>query len=254
MLKAKVDIVDMLFLSLRQVTNFIKFAQHREVFMQTTQSSPAADELFAQLRKTGHLVDAYSEKWLAEHDDELEGCSQLALVKQKNIELGTDSLNHLLVVYLQLNNKQDMEKRIAAVFPQTSWLTDSSIHQPDFLFINLFTQKILCAGLGKNNRLFVFEAGNRSNELGGPVHLMNKKNKKLFEEFTKLDYASVVIEFLENLEKLGQSNYFLANEWDGDQESDEFMDADEGIVEAMSFFKTFFPTADAGDLDAEMSE
>ena len=47
---------------------------------------------------------------------------------------------------------------------------------------------------------------------------MSDKNKKLFDEFTKLDHCSFVAEFLYYLDKLGDSNHFFANEWDGNEE------------------------------------
>ena len=222
--------------------------------MQIIKSTEAAEELFEELRKHGLLVDAYSEKWLSGHENDFEGCTQLEYVKQQNQELGTDSINHLLIVYLPYGNELNIEKKVAAIYPKMNWLVDSSIHQPDFLFFNLITKKILCAGLGSNNRLFVFDADNRDNDFGWPSDIMDSSNRNFFDEFTKLDYASFVSEFLENLEKLGESNYFLANEWDGDEDSGDFMNADDGISEAMNFFQTFFPMADAEELDSEMTK
>jgi hypothetical protein len=222
--------------------------------MQITKGTNASEDLFDELRKHGLLVDAYSEKWLSELENDREGGSQLEYVKQQDQDLGTDSINHLLIVYIPYGNELAIEQKIAAIYPNMSWLSDKSIHQPDFLFFNLVTRKILCAGLGKKNRFFVFDADNRDNHLGWPVDLMSSENQKLFTEFTKLDYALFVSDFLDNLEKLGQSNYFLANEWDGDEDSGEYMDADDGIFEAMNFFRIFFPMVEAEELDSEIND
>jgi hypothetical protein len=221
--------------------------------MQINQGTEAAEELFKELRKNGLLVDAYSEKWLSEQDNPWENGTQLECVQKKNKELGTDSINHLLILYIKKNNNLNIQGKLASIYPKLSSLIDSSMHQPVFLFFNLAIQKVLCVGLGRNNRLFVFDADHRGNDFGGPSHVMSDDNKKLFDEFTKLDHCSFVAEFLDYLDKLGESNYFFANDWDGDEETTDYLDAEDDATQAMKFFKTFFPMATAEQLNSEMS-
>ena len=221
--------------------------------MQITKGTEAVEELFSELRNDGLLVDAYSEKWLSERENDWEGGNQLEYVKRQDHRLATDAINHLLIVYLKKSDKLEILKKLAANYSPMNSLTDSSIHQPSFLFFNLASKKILCAGLGRKNRLFVFDPDNRENDFGGPSHVMSDKNKKLFDEFTKLDHCSFVAEFLDYLDKLGESNHFFANEWDGHEETNDYLDAEDDATQAMNFFRTFFPMTTAEQLDSEMN-
>ncbi len=210
-----------------------------------------ATQLFNDLRKAGYLVDAYSHEFLKSQDNDWEGGTQLEFVQAKDKALGTDCINHMLIIHLSDNCEIDTASKLAKIYPKMNWIADNTVHQPDFLFFNLATQKILCAGLGRKNRIFVYDAVDHK-DMGGNSSVMNDVDKENFKEFAKLDYAGFVDEFLETLEKLGDSNYFLFHEWDGDEDSSDFLDAEDGITEAMNFINKFFPKADANELDPEM--
>jgi hypothetical protein len=55
------------------------------------------------------------------------------------------------------------------------------------------------------------------------------------------------------LDKLGESNHFFANEWDGHEETNDYLDAEDDASEAMKFFRSFFSLVTAEQLDSEMN-
>jgi hypothetical protein len=89
-------------------------------------------------------------------------------------------------------------------------------HKPDLLFINLATKQILCAGLGRKNRLIQFDAARYSAGKHEPQIDMLKDgtgsnfDSKYVTKFTALDHDEIIDKLVFNLKTLG--DYLLEND------------------------------------------
>jgi len=167
-----------------------------------------------------------------------------------------------------------------------SWHPSANKHNPNFLFINLHTKQILCAGLGRKNRLFLIDAETNDsieyklNHLNiSSSKIFNKRNSTYFDSFTKLDPLKFVYHLISTLEELGIAFYAHAScefdsfqvgelltekpnsdgkyvlygsEYDKEelesmaQESD---DAEDDIQSAKSTLQEYFPEIEIGELN-----
>lgn len=152
--------------------------------------------LIAKLEKDGHLIDVYSKRWAAQKNEyEFTTEDHNWLIER----YGKQFESHLLVVYLV---EQDYEtfQDFVDIYPILKKPLIDNVYQPTFLFINLQTNQILCAGLGRRSSLFLLDA--ESNEplvAGEPLY------DSYFRKFNALDHQNVVLDIIDALEQLGQS-------------------------------------------------
>ena len=184
-----------------------------------------AQTCISQLQALGALVDVYSHEWL-DLNPKFPHFTKNELVEyQKRSRNACEG--HLLIISTSLDELASSSLLTAAHKPFGEIL-DQSLNtlKPDLVFINLATQQILCAGLGRKNYFFGFAvgddrvslhdedirnidrwiAGTESNELHKPLD----PTHAFVREFVKYDYAGVVSSLLESLYEFGT----YARNWD----------------------------------------
>jgi hypothetical protein len=118
-------------------------------------------------------------------------------------EYGQELLNHLLIVCIAMCNEKEKEE-LVAVYPPLGSLLQTNKHEPDFMFINLDSKKILCIGLGRKNCFFAIDAASNKSVRVFPSHYGNN-DLSYIEDFTKLDHGEFVEEFAISLSQLGEA-------------------------------------------------
>ncbi len=155
-----------------------------------------AMHLIERLEGEGHLVDVYSKKWMEENNYINFNHEDHQWLMQK---YGPQFDSHLLLVYL-VDQDYETFQDFVDVYPILKRALIDNVYQPTFLFINLETKQILCAGLGRRSSLFVFDAKTNKSLLMG-----EKFYEDYLRQFTALDYQNIVLDMLDALEQIGQS-------------------------------------------------
>ena len=172
----------------------------------------AARECISKLKQLGALVDVYSHEWLTANPD-FYYCStdDLEKYQQKSNNL---CVSHLLIVSTSLD-QQAVGDLLTAAHPgfEAIFGESSNYHKPDFVFINLATQQILCIALGRKNYFFGFaiDADNVKIHDGNvydssqPWRHKDSEDPTLvfMREFRALDYAGIVENLIESLYEFG---------------------------------------------------
>jgi hypothetical protein len=134
--------------------------------MKITGGTKTAIALLEKLQQEGDLVDVYSKSFFDRQPSANDSASveytkedfeYLLGQFENNIENDLKPIGHLLFVHIDAY-KVDLRKDLINVYKPLGKLMDVGKHDPDFLIINLFTQQVLCVGLGRKNRLFVIDA------------------------------------------------------------------------------------------------
>ena len=252
-----------------------------------TNAAPDVIKFIDEQKKNGNLIDIYSDEWQKKQHIKFEFYRKnLQTFEKKN---GYSYKGHMLVLLLNNENIDQIRslyKPLEDQINSPSIFSDANNHNPDFLFINLFTKQILCAGLGKKNRLFLIDAETSASIDYNLNHLnisaskvFNNKNSTYFESFTKLDPLNFVYQLISTLEELGLAFYAHAScEFDSfqvgellaekpnsdgkyirygseyDKEELELMaqesdDAEDDIQSAKSTLEEYFPEIDIGELN-----
>jgi hypothetical protein len=186
--------------------------------MKITGGIKRAIALLDKLQHEGHLVDVYSKSFfdrLPSIKDDPQAFFRKELYKdlfvdfEDNINSDQKPLGHLLLVYVDGLNS-DLRKELIEVYEPLAKLIDAGKHNPDFLIINLFTQQVLCIGLGRKNRLFVIDAVTGANVnafglLGGinPGGLMTGEDHGYMDRLTQHDVYECVSDLIHAVDKLG---------------------------------------------------
>lgn len=115
-----------------------------------------------------------------------------------------------------MHSAQVAELLPAAYAPFADIFAENVHHKPDLVFINLATEQILCAGLGRKNYFFGLAVGDDEVRLSdGDIDLMVRDwnstellahkiaNQRFIQEFCKYDYARVIPSLLESLYEFG---------------------------------------------------
>jgi hypothetical protein len=176
--------------------------------------TPTAQSCIEQLKKLEALVDVYSNEWLAANPDYCDFYHE-DLVEYQRKSKGACA-GHLLIISTSTHSDQVVEFLTTAYAPFADKFKKNGHHKPDLVFINLATQQVLCAGLGRKNYFFGFAVGDDQVQLGDsdiallvrgwnlkelPAHKM--ANKRFMQEFCKYDYARVISSLLEALYEFG---------------------------------------------------
>ena len=187
--------------------------------MPYTGGTPAAQACIKQLTELGALVDIYSKQWLDAHPS-CPYCNADDLA-----EFQATSSNacegHLLVISTSLDEPKVAELLIGAYPEFESVLGKTApFHKPDLIFINLATEQILCAGLGRKNQLFGYAVGasdvwvNDANvqavTSSEHIEAASTPTLQFMRQFVQYDYAGVVTTLIDSLYEFGVS----ARAWD----------------------------------------
>jgi len=149
-----------------------------------------------KLEKEGHLINVYSERWVNlknEYEFTIEDHNWLIERYGKQFD------SHLLVVYLVEQNYETCQN-LVNFYPILKKSLNENIYQPTFLFINLETNQILCAGLGRRSSLFLIDAESHNPLIEGDTYY-----DTYIRKFTALDHQNVVLDIIDALEHLGKS-------------------------------------------------
>ncbi|MFM7012802.1 MAG: hypothetical protein ACKO0Z_26330 [Betaproteobacteria bacterium] len=187
--------------------------------MPYTGGTPAAQACIKQLTELGALVDVYSKQWLDAHPN-FPYCSADDLTEYQATSSNACE-GHLLVISTSLDESVVGEQLIGshpafkAVFGE-----DAPHHKPDFVFMNLATQQILCVGLGRRNQLFGYAIGAEEVEIDdGNVQDVTSTDQietagtptlQFMRQFVQYDYAGIVTRLIDSLYEFGVS----ARAWD----------------------------------------
>lgn len=187
--------------------------------MPYTGGTKAAQNAIDQLQRLGALINVYNNEWLSKNPKFPSfGAEELADFDSQS---GGACSGHLLVISTSLDGDAVTDQLLAA-YPGfgVAFGADAPHHKPDFVFINLATQQILCVGLGRKNYVFGYAIGadgvlisdanvrdiiDRSFDLRGQDTTLAFMN-----EMVKYDHGNVVINLIESLYEFGVS----ARAWD----------------------------------------
>lgn len=161
--------------------------------------SRAAQNIFNDLKKEGYLQNIYSKEWFDKQDPDggfpPESFAHISSEYKK-------SLNHLLILTIDEYNKNNL-KKLSKIFPFLKKHLDGTFHKPDFLLVNLNINKMICLGLGRKNKVFLFDA---ETEKIVSKDVFDPENKYM-SRFIKYDIYEAVPDLLEAINRLSYS-YF----------------------------------------------
>ena len=182
--------------------------------------TPEVQHFIQKYKASGHLIDPYSDQWISQvakraENNEINYESDLDTYASFDEEYGLDYRNHLLIVYVDIYNKELIED-LKNIYQPLKYIFEEQgssfgTYKPDFLFINLATQQILCVGLGRKNRLMQFDADRYAAGKHEPEIDMLEKNAitgvdiAYFSKFTDLDYDGLCGKLIFDLKTLGES-------------------------------------------------
>lgn len=182
--------------------------------MTYTGETPNARSCIDQLKQLNALVDVYSNEWLAANPDYCDFYPE-DLAEYQRKSKGACA-GHLLIISTSLHNDQVAEFLTAAYAPFADIFAANVHHKPDLVFINLATEQILCAGLGRKNYFFGLAVSDDQVRLSdGDIDLMVRDwnsteppshkiaNMRFMQKFCKYDYARVIPSLLESLYEFG---------------------------------------------------
>jgi len=187
--------------------------------MPYTGGTPAALACIKQLTELGALVDVYSKQWLDAHPN-FPYCTVDDLAEYQ-VTSSNACEGHLLIISTSLDEPKVAELLMNA-YPafKASFGEDAPYHKPDFIFMNLATQQILCVGLERKNYFFGCAIGVEEVEIDdGNVQTVTSTDQieaastptlQFMRQFVQYDYAGVVTRLIDSLYEFGIS----ARAWD----------------------------------------
>ena len=201
--------------------------------------------IFEKLKESGDLIDVYSKEWLLKQPDG----SQLneAIASEFDKKFGDQFRGHLKVIYLS-NRASAFE--LATVYPQLQQQIkdDTPTHIPNFLFINMKLNKILCVGLGRKNRIFILDSDTNEKVYVSGVPGNSNSNKKYIQEFTNMDHANVVKTIVQSLH---DASILMDEQEDFDEyDSEDYENLCDRLNEVVQGIQFYFPHCEAGDLNS----
>lgn len=250
--------------------------------------------IYRSIVEKGLLVDLYSEEFFAKQPTIEEDSSApfsrcgLKLIKeyQDDPEETKKPQGHLVFIYTE-QFKNDLPKSVVDLYPGiNSIVSADDMHEPDFLIVNQHTKQILCAGLGRKNRLFIHDA-----YTGYLVNIFGlgcgKIDSDYVDKFTQHDCYDAIEYLLGAINNLGQvffdrdhlpgnieyvemaldrgpddDGLYYIKDYDDDKVDDEgyqreqledikdeFIYADEREKEAAKMINIFFPDLDISELN-----
>lgn len=187
--------------------------------------TPEVQNFIKKYKASGHLIDPYSDEWISQaanrtENNEINYESDPDTYASFDEEYGMDYRNHLLIIYVDIYNKELIED-LKKIYQPLKYIFEGQgssfgAHKPDFLFINLATKQILCAGLGTKNKLIQFDAARYAAGKHVPqIDVLqdgtgSNFDSKYVAKFTALDHDEIISKLIYSLKILG--DYLL--EWD----------------------------------------
>jgi hypothetical protein len=179
-----------------------------------------AVEFIEKYKKSSRVIDFYSDEHLKSISQKNSLYSKDTL-KNLDKKFGKKYRSHLLGIYIGDENHEIMNElgTIYAPFRKLFSLSDKfgwPLIKPDFLFINLVTQEILCVGLGRKNQIFYYELhkqiinNDAENDPNENIFTCKIISTECSKEFYELDHLQIIKMIIKNLETLGE--YFF--KWD----------------------------------------
>ena len=187
--------------------------------------TPEVQNFIKKYKASGYLIDPYSDEWIAvvekrAENNEINYESGLDTYGAFDEKYGKSYRNHLLIVYVNIYNKELIEDLKKIYQPLRDIFDEQGsafkAHKPDFLFINLATEQILCVGLGRKNKLMQFDSARyAAGQNESRIDILDKNAKTGFDsnyasEFTALDHDELIGKLVLNLKTLG--DYLLEND------------------------------------------
>lgn len=256
--------------------------------MKITKGTPQAMSLFAELKKSRDLIDIYSKDFFDQRPTKDEDPSApfprdwITWIESIESDPEQEEIwpkNHLIFIFLD-RFKKELHERLKRLYPPLKNTLEAG-HLPDFLLLNLYTKQVLCAGLGRKNRLFIIDA--KTNKSINAFNLLetNIDDSVYMNKFLTNDVYDSVSDLLHALNQLGTAIYkydhlpgneelaifALKNQnvddglyyIEGDEmgytehEIQEFIDQYQEYREqqdkAMNMIRVFFPQCERGELD-----
>jgi hypothetical protein len=181
-----------------------------------TGGTPEAIQFIEKYKKTGHIVDFYSDEYIENRNKN--NCPiNLKYLKSLDQEHGTAYRNHLLVIYIGDEQREMLSELSNLYEPIHRYFNLDSggpghVIKPDFLLINLATQEILCVGIGGRNREFHFELHNYLGKHTTPEapNKLNHFTKSAMSDecsmaFYELDHWHLAQNLINEMKKLGEA-------------------------------------------------
>lgn len=164
-------------------------------------------------KKSGYLVDFYSEEYISTLNPELAQITIEDLKKYDSV-YGTTYRGHMLPIFIGnenselINDLEKLYKPFKDLF-NLEGIGGGWLHKPDFLIINLITKEILCVGLGRKNNCFKFELHKylslRTDGNGKQTLKYSNESDYCSEEFFRYDHFSIAEKTIESTEALGKA-------------------------------------------------
>lgn len=187
--------------------------------------TPEVQSFIKKYKASGYLIDPYSDEWISQvanraENNEINYESDLDTYASFDEEYGMDYRNHLLIIYVDIYNKELIED-LKKIYQPLKYIFEDqgssfSTHKPDFLFINLAIKQIICAGLGRKNRLMQFDAARYAARNYEPqIDVLgdgagSSFDSKYVAKFTALDHDEIINKLVFNLKTL--ADYLLEND------------------------------------------
>jgi hypothetical protein len=135
--------------------------------MRISKGLAKAEKILSEMATHGCLVDVYSKGFFerqpsAKEDSQApflsNGFENILKRNENNRESNQKPVGHLLFVFLD-EQKSELIQAFSDVYSPLKNLLANGKHKPDFLILNLYTQQMLCVGLGRKNQIFIVDAG-----------------------------------------------------------------------------------------------
>jgi hypothetical protein len=187
---------------------------------------------FIEQYEAGNLINVYSNKWLKNNP---EVCERFFETHKKGLH--AESLGHFFILYLGGANIK-LQEQLIKLIPSFKKILISDKHLPNFIFVNTITSQMLSIGLGRKNRLFIYDVllGEFLNyDLSLCLKSIDIKNS-IIREFCEFDYANIFLIISNSLNKLGEGYFY--NE-------------PKVVIENRGILKLFFPDLDTRVLNTK---
>jgi hypothetical protein len=181
-----------------------------------TGGTPEAIKFIEKYKKTGHVVDFYSDEYILKRQKNNCLISQ-RLLKTLDVQHGSSFRNHLLIIYIGDGNSEMLQTLSSLYEPIHRYFNlqsdgAGSVVNPDFLLLNLSTKEILCVGIGWKNRGFNFELHNylaKYTSPEAPYKLKHLNSSQISTEcsdaFFELDHWNISKKIIAVMNQLGDS-------------------------------------------------
>lgn len=224
-----------------------------------TGGTSAAIKFIQKYKKTGHIVDFYSEEHVLSLDASTITIDDLKTFDRK---YETRYRGHMLAVYIGDRNEEMLESLSRLYLPLRKMLTLNGhsgmlTHKPNFLLINLATKEILCVGLGRKNREFDFElhkylANQTSNDAENKLIWTNDSSSTsdCSKHFFELDFYNIAETVILTTKSLGE-NYFEYDNLKGNADVNVTLNKHDGLYYLDDFDEEGMTATEVKELEQE---